>query len=245
MEKLRQGSDPVAGRLVRGALMMCLVASIAHGLAGAEPAAGTPPQVRSAAELEQALSTLITAAYPQRTVHWEIARPHPFGRTDAFLLRAPETWVAGRNWCRLEPLDARASYLLPVDLAWEDSVWVASRALPARHPLVAGDVTYTLRWHTFAPAEVDCGRDPRGACLLTPLAAGAILTRAQLGSVPLVARGTMVSLVHRAPGLWIATRATALEDGAAGETIRVRPLSARESCRGVVLDSHQVEVIVP
>jgi flagella basal body P-ring formation protein FlgA len=240
-------------RLTRPALVL-LVLVLGAGEVPAGPAVG--PALGTQAELEAVLGRYLAEAFPGRATEWSLGRRHPFEELTeyTFQLLAPETLLGGRNWFQLRGERALAgrpdrepdvkSFLLPVDVGWSDSVWVTGRALPAGHVLAAGDVDRRWLQHTHPQAAVDFPA-PLGLVLRQGRRAGAVLIRDLLTAPPVVARGSMVRLIYRRGCLTVAARAEALESGAAGDEIRVRPLDSRRTCRGRVQGAQEVEVIVP
>ncbi len=210
-------------------------------------AAAADQTVSNRAELQRALGQSFAAAFPQRPPVWELAREHDFTRSGAaaLVLRAPDELQGGRNWFKLQGAAAGKSYLLPVDLFWEDTVWVATRALRTRHCLTARDCERRFVRHTFRPDELFDGGPPTDLCLRQSVRAGQTLSRGLLAPPPLVKRGRIVRLLYQSPGLTVASRAEALEDGGVGEAIRVRPPDSRRTCQAIVRTTAEVEVILP
>jgi flagella basal body P-ring formation protein FlgA len=220
----------------------------APAVPAAAPAPAGAPIVVTRTELGAEIDAALAAAFPGRPVRWELPREHPFqtGGARPFALIAPAALRGGRNWFELAAQDARGgTYLLPVDIALQDSAWVATRALATGRVLAAGDVRRELRWHAEAPEALATGASLVGQRALQPLAENALLLGAQLGPPPVVMRGAYVRLVYRSPGLFVATRAKVLEDGWAGREIRVQPIDARQTCQALVRSAEEVEVIAP
>ncbi len=238
-----------AGALWLIATGLCLLADRAW------PGPGeTTPPLRTQADLDRAVSRALATAFPENPPAWEMARRHPFERLEdyAFALIAPETLEGGRVWFQLQGQRSPAmgasdvkTFLLPVDLFWEDSVWVAARPLPAGRVLAPGDLERRWARHTAAPAEVDLGAAPLGQALGRAVTAGQVVGRSWLRAAPVVARGDVVRLVYRRGALTVAMSAEALQGGAPGEEISVRPLDGRRTCRGRVGGPGEVEVMVP
>lgn len=209
-----------------------------------------PDQFRTIAQLEAALAHVITAACGSPAPAFEIARAPLCDLTQGttYQLITPTRIEGGRNWFQLQSDGASGStksYLLPVELYWNDDVWVAVRPLQRGACLGEEDIIRKLCRHAHPRAEIEFPQAPIGLCLTAPLASGGILTHALLESPPMVARGSIVRLVYRSPGLRIAAKAKVLEDGRLGDAIRVKPLDARRVCQAVVQNAHEVEVIVP
>jgi flagellar basal body P-ring formation protein FlgA len=259
------GQTDMRGRvhgLVGVALRAAVLWLIATGLcllAGrASPGTGDAAHsLRTQADVDDAIGRILAAAFPQNPPGWEVVRRHPVEQLEgyAFELVAPATLQGGRVWFQLQgqrpPADAAATgadvktFLLPVDLFWEDSVWVAVRPLAARHVLTAGDLERRWVRHAETPAEVDLAAPPMGLALGRAMTAGQIVEQSLLRTAPVVARGDVVRLVYRRGALTVAARAEALQGGAPGDEINVRPLDGRRTCRGRVGGPGEVEVIVP
>lgn len=210
-------------------------------------AAAADQMVSNGGELQRALGQSFAAAFPDRPPMWELPREHDFTRSGAaaLALRAPDELQGGRNWFRLQGAAAGKSYLLPVDLFWEDTVWVATRALRTRHCLTARDCERRFVRHTLRPDELLGGGPPTGLCLRRSVSAGQTLSRALLAPPPLIERGRIVRLLYQNAGLTVSARAEALEDGGVGEAIRVRPIDSRRTCQAIVRTTDEVEVILP
>ncbi|MBM3317785.1 MAG: flagellar basal body P-ring formation protein FlgA [Candidatus Eisenbacteria bacterium] len=222
-------------------------AAVAAGRAEDFSAPNARPLVASADDLLRALDHLLLAAYPGRTLRWELVREGPFpdraGRR--FGLVPPSALAGGRVWFELEALDPpAATYLLPVDIAWQDSAWIAARPLPAGRCLAPADAARGLCWHARAPAAL-AGGAVEGLRLTRSIPAGAPLLAEDLVRLPDVPRGAVVRLVYQGPGLVVATRAKALDEGWTGSEIRVQPLDTRHVCAAIVRGAEVAEVIAP
>jgi flagella basal body P-ring formation protein FlgA len=237
-----------APRAVARMLAVCALALSASAAAPAcaSPSAAEVPIVGSAAELQAAIDHLLGESFPDRPPVWTLAREHAFAPGSRLQLLAPQRLSGGRNWFQLRecPPGVR-SFLLGVDLLWEETVWIATRPLAAGAQLRADDCTQRLCRHPYPREAVQLAAPPAGQCLASAVAAGTVLTRELLQPPPLIARGHRVRLVYARPGLTITAQAEALEDGRAGETIRVRPLDGRRVCEGVVRGPDDVEVSLP
>lgn len=82
----------------------------------------------------------------------------------------------------------------------------------------------------------------QGYSLRRPLAAGTVLTAADVLSPRLIRRGDSVTLVARAGGIEVRAMGRALGDAGQGERIGVENLSSRRMLQGVVGSSGEVEV---
>jgi flagella basal body P-ring formation protein FlgA len=228
------------------AVGLCLLA----GRAASET--GTGRVLHTQADLDQAIGQALAQAFPQRPPEWEVTRRHPFEQLEAyaFELVVPETPAGGRTWFQLRGQRRTGApdvktFLVPVDVFWSDSAWVAARSLPTAHVLAAGDLERRWVRHTTGPDEVAAAAAPVGLALTRALAAGELVQRTRLRDAPVIARGDIVRLVYRRGGLLVSARAEALQGGAPGEEINVRPLDGRRTCRGRVQSPDEVEVIAP
>ena len=204
--------------------------------------------VSSPQQLDRAIAATLTAAFPRHPPVWELARQHNFPESGqvSYRLLPPENLQGGRNWFQLRSAaQAAKTYLLPVDVYWEDSVWVAVRPLRGGQPVRREDMARRFQRHTQLPQQVRFPAAPIGLCAARAVGAGAVLTHQLLAPPPVVARGHIVRLIYEGRGLRVCARAEALENGALGETIRVRPLDGRQYCKGIVRTAEEVEVIVP
>lgn len=229
---------------------LCALALLGGVLgAGADPALPAG-QFRTAEELETILGQAIAASCGFPPPEFEIARDPLCDLTQGstYELVTPDRIEGGRNWFQMHTVGSdlhEKSYLLPVDLYWNDEVWVTVRPLRRGACLTAEDIVRKVCRHTFHRSEVSFAQAPVGLCLTAPLAGGGILTHALLETPPVVERGSIVRLIYRSPGLTIAAKAKVLEDGRLGEAIRVKPLDARRVCQALVQNAEEVEVIVP
>lgn len=120
--------------------------------------------------------------------------------------------------------------------------------LVLQRPLMPGEL---LTGDALALESRDVGRvvgalvDPNavlGYRLRRPLAAGTVLTAADVQSPRLVRRGDSVVVVARAGGIEVRTSGKALGDAGAGERVNVENLSSRRMLQGVVRPGGEVEV---
>lgn len=232
--------------------MWLVLSFVAAGLGWAAAAGAAElregPQVSSAAELEAAVTESFAAAFPARTPQWRFARPHPFasGAEGPLRLAIPVTLKGGKNWFQLRADGPKPrAYLLPVDLEWADSVWVATMPFRAGHQLAPTDVDRRWMNHTHSPQAIALPSSPVGLCVKQAVRGGEILTADNMREPYLIERGTTVRLRYQSGGLTIAARAEALENGTLGEEIRVRPLDGRTVCKGTICGEKEVEVILP
>jgi len=230
-------------------LILSLVAAgLCFAAAGEAAELREGPRVNSVAELEEAVATCLASAFPERTPRWRFARPHPFasGAAGPLQLSIPVTLKGGKNWFQLKVDGPKPrAYLLPVDLEWADSVWVALKPFRAGHRLASADVERRWMNHTHSLGAILLPTSPAGLCVKQAVRGGEILTADALREPYLIERGTTVRLRYQSDGLTIATRAEALENGGLGEEIRVRPLDGRRVCQGTICGEKEVEVTLP
>jgi len=245
-------SQPIARRghswaRVVALWLMCGAIGAGAAATGAGGSGDAALYVQDAKQLAAVLGGRVEQAFPDRDVRWSLPRPHPFAPEDSTALRliAPERLEGGRNWFHLEPQDARAgAFLLPVDIAWRDSVWVTARPLAKGHVIGAGDVERRVLWTVEAPGAL-MRTPPEGMRLLASLPAGAALCAEHLGAPPLLRRGDLVRLVYRGRGLLVTTRGKVLEDGWRAGQVRVQPLDSHRVCQAIVRSAEEVEVLTP
>jgi len=199
-------------------------------------------------DLSMALDNLLSKSFPNNAPFWEMPRLHPFAEAGdaSYRLITPESLTGGRNWFQLRKIDASAkSYLLPVDLFWEDSVWIATHVIKRGQTITPTDLTWRICRHSFLPGEVSFTSSPVGLCARKQIADGSIVITSNLEKPPVIKRGTIVRLLYKSPGLSVSARAEALENGGQGDEIRVRTLDTRKPCRALVMNATEVEVIIP
>jgi flagella basal body P-ring formation protein FlgA len=238
------------------ALLWLWVAATGLGAAAGAAAGATArttapvesPLVGSAEQLEAALGKIVQAHFGNRSTDWSFVREHPFQtvQPESLRLLPPHELKGGRNWFQLRAEGSSPqAYLLPVDIAWRDSLWVSQRSLPAGHPIEPGDLVRRWQQHTLSPQEIAFQSSPVGLCLRHGVKQGDILSRAMLREPYLIERGATVNMIYQSGALSVATRAEALENGSLGERIRVRPLDGKRVCQAVISGDQEVEVTLP
>jgi flagella basal body P-ring formation protein FlgA len=154
-------------------------------------------------------------------------------------------------------------------VVWVDA-WVNGRFLRAV-PVSFGVTAYGEAWVARAPMaagalvrpgmlelrEVDLAAQPASMAVpapadgaqasrlrtLQPIKAGEPLGPANARTVSAVARGEQVTLRFNTGAMQLEARAEALQEGALGQTVRVRLGGAAESVRALVVDRGQVEAM--
>jgi flagella basal body P-ring formation protein FlgA len=123
-----------------------------------------------------------------------------------------EVWTAGRRLDRGQPLDRELLTPQKVDVLRESQ------------PLLSADI------------------DPSTLELVQTVAASRAVAKRDVIARPLVRRGHIVEVVALHAGLSITMKALALENGAAGELIKLRNLQSRREFSGQILDENKVQV---
>jgi len=121
-------------------------------------------------------------------------------------------------------------------------VVVAARDLPAGSVLSSDDVR--LEERPVLPGRLVLSEDAQavGQQAAIPVKAGTVLTASQLKPPLLIRRGTRIRLVCKGPSFIATATGEALQDGAAGQTIRVRNLASLRELAGLVVDDQTAEV---
>ena len=170
------------------------------------------------------------------------AGPVPEGR-----LVSPASLVPGSAAATLRFRDgAGRERSLAVRLAWTQNVLVMARSVPRGQPLATEDfVTRPMRIAKpgvyAAQLSQAVGRTSR-----RPLPQGKPVPLEFLSMPPVAKKGRTVLIVVRQGGLMAAVKGILLEDGAAGDIVRVRRADDKKVVlRARVLDSETVEVDVP
>lgn len=132
---------------------------------------------------------------------------------------------------------------VPVQVDAFADVVVARRALPRGHSLERADLAVEKR--NLARLGQGFYREPAALeswVTRRPLAAGAALTPVAVTRPRLVRNGESVALLASANGVKVVARGTALGDGAAGQTVRVRNASSGRVVEGRVIARGKVAV---
>ena len=145
--------------------------------------------------------------------------------------------------CRVlaDGVTAAESTLVLRAALWLD-VWVA------RQPLVMGA--------TFEPAELDTRRvdllrerdalpalvGDRSYSIARAVSAGRVLTWRDIARRPLVRKGNLVEVSAGDGQLLITMKALAMENGAQGDTVKIRNTESRKDFAAMVIDENRVQV---
>lgn len=171
--------------------------------------------------------------------------------TEALTLKVVELPLAGITASFIVRFELRSErevvgqWQMPLQAQIWNEVWVA-RSLVARGELLRDadlgkerrDVL-TMREAVGATAEL-----PDGIELASSLPQGTILMASHLRLRPLVRRGQVVEAVLQDGGLAVSLKVEALEQGAAGQVIRVRNLQSKREFRGKVANEETVHAIL-
>jgi len=135
---------------------------------------------------------------------------------------------------------------LPMTITRRTQVWVARNSIASGSALQAPQWQREMRDVASLPASAITSPDLSGYQARMPIAAGAVLTQALVTGKTVVKRGQTLSLQASQGGIVISVTVEAVDDGAAGERIRVRNLSSGRVIDAVVVNSEQVNaVLVP
>lgn len=167
--------------------------------------------------------------------HWQVEISHfPPNGLDAQLLLPLRFTVDGEPVADLQ-MPVRAEHWLPV--------MVAARKLNRAEEIVAEDFTLrpldALRQRqALVPADTDLDRFE----LARAVNAGDALSWRDLVPRPLIRKGQRVEVRLEQGFLRLSMQATALENGARGDRIRLRNLDSRQDLEGIIRDSQTVVI---
>lgn len=123
-----------------------------------------------------------------------------------------------------------------------NEVVVLRRLVTRDTPITADDVGLELREIETAAEYI---RDPAqvmGKLAKRPLAANTVLTPAMLSTPRLVRRGQQVVLVAATPGMDVRVQGIALDEGGAGDLIKVRNVSSKRVVEATVIEAGVAQV---
>ena len=191
---------------------------------------------------ESLISVIKSLAAWDGDVEVSHAGPIPEGR-----LVSPASLVPGCAAATLRFRDgAGRERSLAVRLTWTRNVLVMARSVPRGQPLAAEDfVTRPMRIANPGVSAVQLSQAV-GRTSRRPLPQGKPVPLEFLSMPPVAKKGRTVLIVVRQGGLMAAVKGILLEDGAAGDIVRVRRADDKKVVlRARVLDSKTVEVDVP
>ncbi len=193
-----------------------------------------------------------------------ILKHNPKGKIETIQLKAPSDLIlpVGKITYRcLEPAQGTyiGSFSLPLVFSvngkdeaktWviakvktKISVVVTTRSLRRNEVITAQDVRIEKR--TLDRIPVDLISDPKeviGKETKYFLKMGEVLTKNKIKRVPIVKRGSKVTIVAESPVLRITAPGMAKEDGCKGDMIKVLNLTSKKTIYAKVIDAHTVKV---
>ena len=221
-----------------------------------------PPAVAAGAGLRTVPSERVAGwvrDYLQRTIPWpaeDVEIRQLAGLRDLRLPAGRYTYTVrprpGEDFLGRTPLEVtvqpahgrRVRFWVTAEIA------VLAPVVVARHPLA--------RFREIGPSDVtverrDLAGVPRDACrsvdevvgkrTRTAVGAGETLARSRIEAPPLVRRGDRVTVTVENDRLRVTTMGEVLENGRAGDRIRVRNLRSRKELYGEVVDQRTVRVV--
>jgi flagella basal body P-ring formation protein FlgA len=119
---------------------------------------------------------------------------------------------------------------------------VATRDLPAGTVLTSDDLRVEERPALPGRLILSDTAQAIGQAASVPIKGGTILAASQLKPAVLIKRGSRIRLICKGPSFIATATGEAMQDGAAGQTIRVRNLSSLRELTGLVRDDQTAEV---
>lgn len=119
---------------------------------------------------------------------------------------------------------------------------VAARDLPVGTVLTSNDLRVEDRPVLVGRPALSDAASAIGQQVSVPIRGGTVLNDSQLKPAVLIKRGARIRLVCKGPTFIATAAGEALQDGSAGQTVRVRTLSSLRELTGLVIDDHTAEV---
>jgi flagella basal body P-ring formation protein FlgA len=119
---------------------------------------------------------------------------------------------------------------------------ISTRDLPAGTVLTSDDLRVEDRPVLPGRLILSDASQAIGQEATVPIKAGTTLTASQLKPAILIRRGTRVRLVCKGPSFVATATGEAMQDGAAGQTIRIRNLSSLRELTALIRDDQTAEV---
>jgi len=136
----------------------------------------------------------------------------------------------------------RLSYTITVRVFGK--VAVSSTKMPARHLLTSADVTWAEKEITHLRGEpVTDARALENTQTRRFLRKGAVIIKDAIASIPIIARGKIITLRYQASALQIDMRVKALQDGAENEVIWFFNPDTKKRVKGRVLTPILAQVV--
>lgn len=218
--------------------------AMAVGGAGAQPGrAGTSPAIPRV--LAHRVAAAIAAQWGTDTAGLELV----WGRVpgEATFPTATDVRVVGQGdggWfvAVFTPGASAGPFAVRVRAGARDSALVAARTMEAGRALAPADLEIVPRTRWGPPTDPMVTRVGAGWVTRHAIAAGSELTPSSVAPPPLVHAGDPVRLVWRRGAVLITLEGTALEAGAAGQTVHVRVGQNRGDRTGTVLAAGTVRL---
>jgi flagella basal body P-ring formation protein FlgA len=205
---------------------------------GETPDSQAAPPAQSREDVAQLIKSL---AVWDGEVEARYEGPVPQGR-----LVSPASLVPGTSTAILKFKDEGGKERsLTVRLVWSQPALVLTRSVKRGEILKESD--FVLRSIRVNRPGVYASRPSEllGRSLKKNLAQGEAVTLGSIADVPVIERGKSVTIIARNAGLTVKAKGEALENGALGETIKVRNTASKAVLRAVVVGGDTVEVKMP
>ncbi len=124
----------------------------------------------------------------------------------------------------------------------QDVLWALTRTMHAGEIIKMEDMTPQPRGNLHVPGAVGAPSEILGMQAARRLHAGTVVTKDQWKDIPVIKKGQGVRIVLETPHLRIVAPGESLQDGRAGERIRILNLSSRQSVSARVQDAKTVVV---
>jgi flagella basal body P-ring formation protein FlgA len=161
-------------------------------------------------------------------------------------LVSPGSLIPGASAATLRFKDAAGrERSLAVRLVWTQPALVLSRSVKRGEILKESD--FVVRQIRVSRAGVYASRasEVLGRSLKKNLSQGETIPLNSVADVPIINKGKTVTIVANDAGLRVEARGEALENGALGDSIRVRNMGSKVVVSAVVVTEDTVEVTVP
>jgi flagella basal body P-ring formation protein FlgA len=167
--------------------------------------------------------------------------PIPEGR-----LVSPASMVPGTSAATLKFQDAAGKERsLAVRLVWSQPALVLTRSVKKGETLKESDFTLRQIRVNRAGMYASKGSQALGRSLKKNLSQGEAIVLNLLVEIPIIERGKRVTILVQSAGITVRAKGEALENGALGQTIKVRNLASKAVLTAVVVTMDTVEVKVP
>jgi flagella basal body P-ring formation protein FlgA len=210
-------------------------------------AVSRPEQRLAGAELVKAAQTAVESANPGATAEFTFAPRDLRVPVGTMALKTLPVRLAGENSGSVTvqvTVDGQPAAAVPMSfrLLRRAPAVIAARDLPAGTVLTGDDLRVEDRPELPGRLVLSDASQAVGQQSTVPIKGGAILTASQLKPAILIKRGTRVRLVCKGPTFVATATGEAMQDGAAGQTIRVRNLSSLRELPALVRDGETAEV---